>query len=104
VRARRVAALYDVHANLLALQAVLVDVSRAEVDLVLFGGDLVSGPLPQETIDRLRGLEWAVSIRGNADRAVAEGPDAAAGSKDPAAEMDAWVRDPAIGRRSAMAR
>ena len=34
---------------------------------LIFGGDLAWGPLPVETVDRIRGLD-ALAIRGNADR------------------------------------
>jgi putative phosphoesterase len=68
----RVAALYDVHGNLPALEAVLAEVEHAGVDLLLFGGDLVSGPLPRETLERLTSLD-ARFVRGNADRALAAG-------------------------------
>jgi hypothetical protein len=50
----RVAALYDIHANLPALDAVLGEVERAGVDRIVVGGDVVPGPLPVETIERLR--------------------------------------------------
>src|SRR5690349_18203816 len=70
----RVAALYDIHANLPALDAVLAEADAA--DLVVVGGDFAHGPLPAETVDRLRGLGDRVRfIRGNADREVA-GDDA----------------------------
>ena len=36
----RVAALYDIHGNLPALEAVLEDVRRAGVDLIVVGGDV----------------------------------------------------------------
>ncbi|HEY4592949.1 MAG TPA: metallophosphoesterase, partial [Thermoanaerobaculia bacterium] len=39
----RVAALYDIHGNLPALEAVLAEVRRAEVDLVVIGGDVLPG-------------------------------------------------------------
>lgn len=65
----RVAALYDVHGNLPALEAVLEEVERAEVDRIVFGGDVVSGPWPAETLARVVALgERAVLLRGNADR------------------------------------
>jgi len=35
----RVAALYDVHANVPALDAVLAEVEREGVDRIVFGGD-----------------------------------------------------------------
>jgi putative phosphoesterase len=66
----RVAALYDVHGNLPALDAVLAEV---DADVILVGGDAVAGPWPAETLARLRGLEGDVRfIRGNADREIAE--------------------------------
>ena len=75
----RVAALYDIHANLPALDAVLADAEAA--DLVVVGGDFSHGPLPAETVDRLRGLGDRVRfIGGNADREVAR--------------PDAWQREP----------
>ena len=50
-RATRVAALYDVHGNLPALEAVLAALEDDEPDVVLVGGDVVSGPMPRETLD-----------------------------------------------------
>ena len=67
----RVAAIYDIHGNLPALEAVLADVRRERVDGVVVGGDVVPGPMPRETIDCLRQLDLPVSfIRGNGDREV----------------------------------
>jgi putative phosphoesterase len=65
----RVAALYDVHGNLPALEAVLAEVEREGVDQIVVGGDIASGPpLPRETVELVRSLPNARSIRGNADR------------------------------------
>jgi predicted phosphodiesterase len=73
----RVAALYDIHGNLPALDAVLADVIRAHVDLIVVGGDVASGPLPAQTIDRLRGLGTpARYVRGNSDREAVAAWDA----------------------------
>ena len=71
-RARRVAALYDLHGNRFALDAVLADARAEGVDLVVFGGDLVWGSFPRETLERALdpGLP-ALYVRGNADREVA---------------------------------
>jgi predicted phosphodiesterase len=69
--ARRVAALYDIHGNLPALEAVLADVRREGVDLLVVGGDVVPGPMPHETLGMLRVLDIpAMFIRGNGDREV----------------------------------
>jgi putative phosphoesterase len=68
----RVAALYDVHGNLPALDAVLEEIPEDAV--MLLGGDVAMGPLPAETLERLRGLGDRVRwIRGNADRELAPG-------------------------------
>jgi predicted phosphodiesterase len=68
----RVAALYDVEGNLPALDAVLSDVDRERPDAIVVGGDMVTGPMPSETLTRLRGLRRAYFLRGNADRWVVE--------------------------------
>ncbi|PZR74185.1 MAG: phosphoesterase [Chthoniobacterales bacterium] len=68
----RVAAIYDIHGNLPALEAVLRDIGKAEVDLVVVGGDVVPGPMPRETLMRVLDLDIPVRfIRGNGDRVVA---------------------------------
>jgi len=69
--ATRVAALYDIHGNLPALDAVLDEVRRALVDLIVVGGDVVPGPMPGETMARLLGLDIPVRfISGNGERIV----------------------------------
>jgi putative phosphoesterase len=66
-----VAALYDVHGNLPALEAVLADDAFARADAVVVGGDVAAGPLPGEVLDRLAALALPVRwVRGNADREV----------------------------------
>ena len=68
----RVAALYDIHGNLPALEAVLAEVEALEVDLIVVGGDVAIGPMPRATLTRLLGLgERALFVRGNGDRAIA---------------------------------
>jgi predicted phosphodiesterase len=72
----RVAALYDIHGNLPALEAVLAELGGENVDRIVIGGDVAAGPFPEETVARLRTLGAQVSfIRGNADRELAEGPE-----------------------------
>jgi putative phosphoesterase len=63
----KIALLGDIHANLAALEAVLADAHRRNVDAVWNVGDLVgNGPQPDEVIKRLR-RENVVSIAGNYD-------------------------------------
>jgi putative phosphoesterase len=65
----RVAVVSDVHGNLPALEAVLAEIERESVDLIVSGGDISAGPMPVECVDRLRGLgDRVVWVRGNADR------------------------------------
>lgn len=68
---RRVAAIYDIHGNFPALKAVLDDVRRADVDLIVAGGDVVPGPMPRETLARLLNSDIPVQfIQGNGELAV----------------------------------
>jgi putative phosphoesterase len=68
----RVAALNDVHGNLPALEAVLADVEREQPEAIVFGGDIIAGPMPRQTLERVRSLDNAYLIRGNADRMALE--------------------------------
>ncbi len=60
----KVAALYDIHGNLPALEAVLAEVPDEAT--IVVGGDIAAGPFPKETLALVRSLD-AVCIRGNAD-------------------------------------
>ena len=70
-----VAALYDIHGNLAALEAVLAEVPAEAT--ILVGGDICAGgEQPSETLTRLRGLgDRVVWLRGNADRELHPGED-----------------------------
>jgi len=70
----KTAALYDVHGMAHALEAVLAEVERERFDAIVFGGDIVAGPFPHETLERIRGLDDTHFIRGNADRSYAVTP------------------------------
>jgi putative phosphoesterase len=67
----RVAAIYDIHGNLPALEAVLPEIRQAGVDRVIVGGDVLPGPMPCETLSRLLELDLPVEfIRGNGEAAA----------------------------------
>jgi putative phosphoesterase len=70
-----VAALYDIHGNLAALEAVLAEVPDDAT--ILVGGDICAGgEQPSETLARLRELGDRVRwVRGNADRELTPGED-----------------------------
>ena len=66
-----VAALYDIHGNLPALEAVLTEVREAGADTILVGGDVAPGPMPRRTLELLLSLPETVRfLRGNADRVL----------------------------------
>jgi putative phosphoesterase len=68
-----VAALYDIHGNLAALEAVLAEVPDDAT--IVVGGDICAGgDEPSETLARLQGLGDRVRwVRGNADRELFPG-------------------------------
>lgn len=67
----RIAAIYDIHGNLPALEAVLQEIRQAEVEQIVVGGDVLPGPMPRETITCLLDIEIPVQfIQGNGDREV----------------------------------
>jgi len=83
----RVAAIYDIHANLPALEAVLEDIRRAKVDRMIVGGDVLPGPMPRETLAELLDLDIPVHcIYGNGEVAVLE----QMAGKEPSAVPDAY--------------
>jgi predicted phosphodiesterase len=70
-------ALYDIHGNIAALEAVLADPRAADADAVVVGGDAVPGQFAAAVLDRLEALELPVHwVRGNGEREVAEAVDA----------------------------
>lgn len=68
----KVAVLSDIHGVLPALEAVLAEPDVAAADRIVLLGDLLAGPMPVETLERLSALgDRAVWVRGNADRELA---------------------------------
>ncbi len=66
-----VAALYDIHGNLPALDAVLQEIDQLPVDQIIIGGDVVLGPMSRECLDRLLDLPIPLHfIQGNCEVAV----------------------------------
>jgi len=70
-----VAALYDIHGNLAALEAVLAEVPDDAT--IVVGGDICAGgDQPSETLARLRGLgDRVVWLRGNSERELVAGEE-----------------------------
>jgi putative phosphoesterase len=87
-----VLALYDIHANIDALEAVLADARAARPDAVVVGGDAVPGQFAAATLNRLERLDVPVRwVRGNGEREVAD----AVGAPPPA-------EDDLVGRFAAI--
>ena len=89
----RLAALYDIHGNLPALEAVLEEVRRAEVNQIVIGGDVVPGPMSVETLACLKALDIPVQfIYGNCETAVlAQLAGNDAGTPEQAREIIRWT-------------
>ncbi|MGI8668029.1 MAG: metallophosphoesterase family protein [Jatrophihabitans sp.] len=68
-----VAVLSDIHGVLPALEAVLAEPEVRAAGRIVVTGDIAAGPQPVQVLDRLAGLgEWAVLVRGNADRELVQ--------------------------------
>ena len=66
-----IAALYDIHGNLPALEAAVEAVRGKAVDLIVVGGDAIPGPMPNESLDLLKSLPApALFLSGNGEREV----------------------------------
>jgi predicted phosphodiesterase len=88
----RVAALYDIHGNLPALEAVLADVARERVDAVVVGGDVAGGPMPAEVLERLAALDVPAHwIEGNGEREMLALECADPAGLDPYPAIEAWA-------------
>ncbi len=94
-RVGSVAALYDIHGNLPALEAVIVELHADPPDAVVVGGDVLAGPMPGEVLAQLRELPWPLHwLRGNADRSVVMGHDGTLPTdllEHPLYQGDAWA-------------
>ncbi len=69
----KIAVLSDIHGNMQALEAVLVDIRANNCDKVFCLGDLaMAGPEPQKVIDFVKKqTDWTV-IQGNTDKMIAD--------------------------------
>lgn len=100
----RIAIVSDIHDNVTAFEAVLADLRGTAPDLILHGGDLVSGgSSPAAVVDRVRDLGWR-GVFGNADEALVR-PETleefAGQSRAPASLWDA-VREMTAFTRAAL--
>lgn len=90
-----VAAIYDIHGNLPALEAVLGAIDLLGIDQIVVGGDVAAGPQPRQTIARLMALrDRARFVRGNADREMVNAFDGAPpepGTPAPLKAVAAWT-------------
>jgi putative phosphoesterase len=88
----RVVALYDIHANLPALRAVLPEAIAAEPDVVVIGGDVLPGPQPAETLAALLALDMPLRwVRGNGDRETVDAFDGRDIREGPVADGTRWT-------------
>ncbi|MCQ6278879.1 metallophosphoesterase [Bacillus sp. EB600] len=90
----RIAFISDIHGNAVALDAVLADIEKKQVDKIYVLGDIsYRGPEPKRALDLVRSLNTDV-IKGNADewvvRGVKEGEVAASAFEMMNKERD-WI-------------
>jgi|SRR5690625_840804 len=92
-----VAAIYDIHGNLPALNAVLKNIEEINPDSIVVGGDIVSGPMPKQTLERLLSLGDKLNfIRGNGDREVViafDGKNLPSGMSEQGRKRTKWVAE-----------
>jgi putative phosphoesterase len=87
--AERVAVIADIHGNAPALRAVLDEINREDVDLVVSLGDATWGCQPEETRILLEsGGRPAIFVAGNGERALRELREGRVGNA-----RECWMRD-----------
>ncbi|MBA2359216.1 MAG: metallophosphoesterase family protein [Actinobacteria bacterium] len=94
----QLALISDIHGNDVAFGEVTADLERVGCDGAVCLGDVgQGGPQPQETLNRLRGLECPV-VMGNSDAFLLEVPD---DSPEPVTERQLAVREWSLGKLDA---
>lgn len=100
----RILALYDIHGNVDALEAVLADPAADGSDAMVIGGDAVPGAFAAATLERLDALGPQVHwLRGNGEREVAEALDGTEPDDGDIPAVTAAITAEQIGRRRALA-
>jgi putative phosphoesterase len=99
-----VLALYDIHGNLDALEAVLADPRASHPDAVVVGGDAVPGPYATATLARLEAVDVPTHwIRGNGEREVASATGGPPPAEDDMAAVTAAITATELGAERARA-
>ncbi len=100
----RTAILSDIHGNLTALEAVVLDLRDAAPDLVIHAGDLADGGFrPAEIVDRIRSLDWR-GVLGNGDEMLSRPESLEEFARQSSAPATLWeaVREMAAFTRSSL--
>ena len=99
-----VLALYDIHGNLDALEAVLADPRASGADAVVVGGDVVPGPFAAAALARLEAIDLPVHrIRGNGEREVASATGGPPPAEDDMALVTAAITATELGEKRSLA-
>jgi putative phosphoesterase len=100
----KILALYDIHGNADALDAVLADPRADGADAVIVGGDAVPGAFAARTLDRLEALTVPVHwVRGNGEREAAEAVGAPPAAPDDVVAVTAALTAAELGDERARA-
>ena len=71
----RIAVISDIHANVVALEAVLEDIEKRKIDRIFCLGDIVlKGASPCEVVDIVR-EKCEIVVKGNCDELVVNAPE-----------------------------
>ena len=92
---KRIGVISDLHGNLLALEAVLAELEREELDGLVCLGDVAVGPQPAETLARVLALGCPI-VKGNWDEWFMRGHPAARMTRS----AEGSSRSASSGRRS----
>lgn len=101
----KIAALYDIHGNLPALEVVLQEIDTLNVDQIIVGGDVILGPMSRECLDTLLSFPIPTQfILGNCEVAVLAAMDGKALGKLPAPVLEniRWTADQLLPMHQAL--
>lgn len=88
----RLAIFTDIHGNIQALNSILKDIKKRDVDLIISLGDVIGlGPSSNECMDKINSLDNIIKIAGNHELYYTKGVDKGHVINDNILEYNKWV-------------